>query len=331
MTPKVSVIIPNYNHAAYLQKRIDSVVNQTFQDIEIILLDDCSTDNSVEILKRYANHPRVTQLIINKENSGSPFAQWIKGMELVQGEYIWIAESDDWAEPTFLEELIPLLNQGYDLAYCRSVKVMEENITENDYFWADGLDKIRWKGDYLNNGNDEIKNYLVYRNTIPNASACLFRKSFSFVPKVLRQMKFCGDWLFWVIILSNKQSKIAYTPHRLNYFRKHKNTSRSIKDLETEKQRAIEYLYVINLARKVSSKQILLPSEYKKYNYFFNILNSSFKPGRKVSQLMSIDFSLAYYLYFVKKKMIGYKNRISQLVEIIRKDPNLIDRLKKMS
>ncbi len=329
MTLMVSVIIPNYNHAPYLEKRLNSVFNQSYQDFEVILLDDCSTDSSLNTLKKYADHPKVSHCIINEKNSGSPFAQWKKGLELAKGEYVWIAESDDWAELTFLEELLPLLKKGFDIVYCRSVRVMEEKITENDYFWADGLDKIRWKKDYVNNGLDEINNYLVYRNTIPNASACLFKNSFSSMSSKICQMKFCGDWLFWVIILSNKQSKIAYTPSRLNYFRKHNNTSRSVKDFETEKKRAEEYFKVINIARKLSRRSILSPTEYSKYNYFFNLLNSSYGYERKIIQLMSIDFCLAYFLYIIKKNMIGYRNRIIQVVEIIRKDPNIMDRLKK--
>ena len=58
--PTVSVIVPNYCHAPYLEQRIESILQQTFQDFELILLDDCSTDGSREILERYRNHPKVS-------------------------------------------------------------------------------------------------------------------------------------------------------------------------------------------------------------------------------------------------------------------------------
>ena len=101
--PTVSVIIPNYNHAPFLKQRIESVLNQSFQDFEMILIDDCSTDGSREIIESYRNNPHVSHIVYNDSNSGSAFLQWNKGIELAKGDWIWVAESDDYAEPTFLE------------------------------------------------------------------------------------------------------------------------------------------------------------------------------------------------------------------------------------
>ncbi len=70
--PRVSVIVPNYNHGKYLPLRLESIFNQTFQDFEVILLDDCSSDNSREILELYRNHPKVSTIIYNKRIRGSP-------------------------------------------------------------------------------------------------------------------------------------------------------------------------------------------------------------------------------------------------------------------
>src|SRR5690606_24447409 len=109
--PTVSVIIPNYNHAKYLRRRIDSVLAQTFQDFEIILLDDCSTDKSRDIIETYKGNAKVSHIVYNEENSGSPFKQWEKGIGLAKGKYIWIAESDDWCERNLLESLLPPLEE----------------------------------------------------------------------------------------------------------------------------------------------------------------------------------------------------------------------------
>ena len=68
--PLVSIIVPNYSHALFLPQRLDTVFNQSSQDFEVILLDDCSTDNSVDLLNIYASNSKVSHFIINKENSG---------------------------------------------------------------------------------------------------------------------------------------------------------------------------------------------------------------------------------------------------------------------
>ena len=122
------IIIPNYNHSPYLDHRIKSVLCQTYRDYEVIILDDCSTDSSVEIIERYRNHPKVSQIIINSENSGSTFKQWNKGVKLAKGEYIWFAESDDYAELTFLEELVPVLEQNSNvgIAKCKTQTIDSE-------------------------------------------------------------------------------------------------------------------------------------------------------------------------------------------------------------
>jgi glycosyltransferase involved in cell wall biosynthesis len=105
----VSVILPNYNHALYLDERLNSIFNQTYQNIEVIILDDASTDHSLELLEVYRNHPKVSHFVVNKKNTGSPFKQWKKGLELAKGGIIWIAESDDFCDLDFLESQIKLL------------------------------------------------------------------------------------------------------------------------------------------------------------------------------------------------------------------------------
>src|ERR1700733_15685962 len=90
--PKVSVVIPSYNHARFLRRRIDSILQQSYQDFELILLDDCSPDNSREILTSYVDDPRV-RIEFNTTNSGSTFKQWNKGGGLAHGGKLWFAES----------------------------------------------------------------------------------------------------------------------------------------------------------------------------------------------------------------------------------------------
>ena len=118
--PSISVIIPNYNHASFLRQRIESILNQTRQEFELIILDDASTDNSRDIIEMYRHDPRVSHIIYNEKNGGSPFKQWNKGIELAKGKWIWIAESDDYAEPEYLEKLLEqsTLHADAGFLYC---------------------------------------------------------------------------------------------------------------------------------------------------------------------------------------------------------------------
>jgi len=220
--PKTSIIVPNYNHARFLRRRIDTILAQTFQDFELILLDDCSTDDSPSILSEYASDPRV-RVEFNEVNSGSPFKQWNKGVRLAQGEYIWIAESDDYADEHFLERLVPLVESDPKLqfVYCRSWCVSEENRLDG---FAEthlpGLDHISWTGDYCADGEEVCQEYLVRSNIVLNASAVVFRKAvYEQVGGAEETMLLCGDWKLWAAM--SLAGKVAYLSEPLNYFRFH--------------------------------------------------------------------------------------------------------------
>ena len=211
-TAKVSVIIPNYNHSNFLRQRIDSVLNQTYQDFEVIILDDCSTDNSIQVIDEYRDHPKISTILINTQNSGSPFLQWKKGIEMALGEWIWIAESDDWCEIEFLETLMKEIDPGVALAFCQSIFVNENG----EKIWEPGWFKHSQKID----GKKFISNHLSKGNFITNASMCIFRRSFyDQVSEEFMQYKFSGDWIFWIEIAM--QGNVVISEKPLNYFRKH--------------------------------------------------------------------------------------------------------------
>jgi glycosyltransferase involved in cell wall biosynthesis len=220
--PIVSVIVPNYNHARFLRKRIDTILGQTFQDFELILLDDCSTDDSRSILSRYAGDPRVT-LEFNKVNSGSTFKQWNKGIKLAHGEYVWIAESDDFADERLLEVLVAALNTdpAVAFAYCRSWRVTEDDRLDGfgDSYLVDlGLE--RWGADYLADGHEECRNYFVHRNIVGNASAVLFRKElYERVGGADEGLRMCADWKVWASMAL--LGRVAYISEPLSFFRAH--------------------------------------------------------------------------------------------------------------
>src|SRR5262245_33958694 len=77
--PRVTIIVPNYNHARYLDLRLGSILGQTFRDFELLFLDDASTDESRRVFSAYVSDPRV-RASFNDRNSGSPFRQWNRGI-----------------------------------------------------------------------------------------------------------------------------------------------------------------------------------------------------------------------------------------------------------
>jgi glycosyltransferase involved in cell wall biosynthesis len=226
-SPKVSIIVPNYNHDRFLAKRIQTILDQTFQDFEIIYLDDASTDDSDAVIAPFLSH--ITQVVKNETNSGSPFKQWNKGAQLAKGEYLWIAESDDYADKHFLERLVDVLDRHphIGLAYCQSWGVDEgDRILQSWKLNTDGLDSERWQQDFINGGKDECQRYLIYKNTIPNASAVLIRRHvYEQVGYAEESLKLCGDWLTWIKVLM--QSDIAFIASPLNYFRTHAHSVRA--------------------------------------------------------------------------------------------------------
>ena len=102
--PKVSVIIPVNNTEKYITKCLDSVINQTLKDIEIICVNDSSTDNSLSILKEYAKKDNRLKLIDLPQNQGAGDAK-NAGLKLVQGEYLGFVDSDDYIDLNYYEEL----------------------------------------------------------------------------------------------------------------------------------------------------------------------------------------------------------------------------------
>lgn len=228
---KVSIIVPNYNHELFLPQRLESIFAQTYQAIEVILLDDASKDSSLSLLKQYENHPKVVQLICNQENSGSPFKQWKKGMEVATGDFIWIAESDDYCEPNFLEELIRLNlenDNSLDIIYSQSLDIdAEGNEVSNRLEYTANYEPNIWSGDFTIDGVGFIRKYLKEKCVIPNASAVIFRRSLLEVEPLTQdhlQMKICGDWFFWLKLA--KDSTIGFVGEPLNYFRFHPNVTR---------------------------------------------------------------------------------------------------------
>jgi glycosyltransferase involved in cell wall biosynthesis len=229
--PLVSVIVPNYNHADYLDERISTIVNQTYKNIEVLLMDDCSPDESRSVLEQWAAKDDRLEVLFNEKNSGSPFAQWARGSAWAKGKYLWIAESDDACELDMLALHVDALerNEKAVMAYSHSHLVDEEGAFLRDFREDYGFifgDASRWKSDFTVEGKVEVARSIIFSNTVPNASGVLFRKSvFDQVGAPETNWLLNGDWLFYARLLQHGELQFFATAR--NYFRFHERTQRS--------------------------------------------------------------------------------------------------------
>ncbi len=274
MTPLVSVILPNYNHSKFLIDRINSILNQSYSNIEVIILDDKSTDDSLNTINLFSNNPKVKGIITNDINSGSTFKQWLKGIDKCSGDFIWIAESDDAAEEDFLQTMIQkmLNHENVVLGYCGS-KIIDENGKRTNYLNYTSLPNIaqdqRFSSEFVLKGGEFIQELLLAENNIPNASAVLFRKSAlrnNYINSIL-DFKLYGDWYFWILLA--QKGDVYFTPALMNNFRIHENTVRKqkSKQLATFFENINLYIYLINFypdKKRILSDRLI----FKYCNYF---------------------------------------------------------------
>lgn len=222
-SPLVSVVVPNYNYEHYLDERLDSILNQTYRDLEVIILDDCSTDNSRAVIEKYRSHEKVSKIIYNEENGGSPFMQWQRGIEEAKGDIIWIAESDDSCDEKLLESLVQgYLDSNAVLAFCKSCKY---DVDGNRCSYAPQNILLR---SFSMTGHDFIKEYMIHDNIVANASSAIFsRQAALSVDRQYMSMRGEGDWLFWIGLMQT--GNVFFCKDELNYFRFHQlNTTKSL-------------------------------------------------------------------------------------------------------
>lgn len=238
---KVSAVIPNYNYAEYLKERVEMIISQKYPIYELIFLDDKSTDDSVEVIKKIVTDLKVrkpnlkVKFILNEQNSGNVFKQWEKCFEESGGDYVWICEADDACSKYFLNSVMRAFTRDEDvvLSYAESLMIDEvgNEISHDSRRWADEYRTGHWNKNYINSGKKELKQFLSSNNTIVNASGVVFKKKKIPYKKYLRkaqEFRLVGDWYFYAKCLLH--GKIAYSAESLNYHRLHDNSVTSTTD-----------------------------------------------------------------------------------------------------
>lgn len=226
---KISVIIPNYNYAKFLFERVYSILNQNYPIYELIILDDCSTDNSFEIINQIVssiNKYINVKVVLNEKNSGNAFSQWQKGFKLASGDYVWICEADDYCKKNFLRKVTNPINQnGNIIISYADTGFIDSTGTIIKKSLIDQIDLLKtghWQKNYINTGQDEIDNYTYLNCTIPNVSGIIIKKDdYEDILNISKTFKQCGDWYFYLNVL--QRGNIAFNKKTLNYYRLHGN------------------------------------------------------------------------------------------------------------
>lgn len=223
--PSVTAVVPFYNQETFIESRVNSILDQSIKDIEIILMDDCSPDNTAAELEKYSDSDyRIGRVVINTENSGSTFRQWQKGLALAESDIIWIAEGDDLCDPDFIETLLPYFDDSLVTIASGKTEIIDEHGDLKEGALDPYLNSAypdKYQQTFINDGFVEVEESLGAMCTLVNASGLLLRKSA--VPETELQQatdyKICGDWLVYLGML--KDGKLAYDVSTKNYFRRH--------------------------------------------------------------------------------------------------------------
>lgn len=238
---KVSAIVTSYNHAEYLDQRMQSLLAQSYQPLEIIVVDDCSKDNSLAVLEKYKIHSNV-KIIALKENQGYANACNV-GVSMATGEFIIFSECDDYCEKNQIEALLSKFKEksSIGVVYSSSNIVDDKGrFLRNDFFSKEKNFRMQCATDCLIK-SEKIQMDFAVSCVIPNMSAAMIKKEIFIMAGAFPQKyKICADWDLWCRL--SRTCDFYYIREPLNYFRTHPTSVGSLSKID---QRAIEIMDLI--------------------------------------------------------------------------------------
>lgn len=228
---RVSVVVPNYNYGRYLEKRLESVTRQTYPVFELIILDDCSTDNSILVINDFmCSYSGEYRLELNATNSGSILRQWEKGVRIASGEFIWIAEADDTANERFLEVLISG-RCDFSIAACNAKRMDTHGDIQNnscDFRYRRTMKQLMKRGGICS-GKLFVESCLAVENQLLNVSGLIFnaealKAELSRSLSILFEFTVAGDWYLYICMLLQPAATIKLDNRSLNTHRVHQDS-----------------------------------------------------------------------------------------------------------
>ena len=245
--PKVTINVPVYNVESYLRQCLDSLIVQTLSEIEILLIDDGSTDNSGNICDEYAKHDSRIR-VFHKENGGLASARQY-ALERANGEYFISCDSDDWVEPTMYEELY------------RKAKAEDADIVICDYFYnyPDGK-QIQANNIPKNCSQDALLRDVLMRRLSGTTGSKLFRKDiFQRYGISWEKGINLGEDIFIFLKLLQHPLKITCLPKAFYHYRRILGSNTYTNSLSFNSFKQVEYIYkwtTVHIDQKKYAKEI---------------------------------------------------------------------------
>jgi glycosyltransferase involved in cell wall biosynthesis len=321
----VTVVVASYNHARYLTRRMDSLLAQTYRQLEIIVIDDRSPDNSVEILRKYESDPRV-KVIVREQNGG-----WVavsnQGAQLARGEFLLFGNCDDACEPQLIERLVDALGKHSSaaIAFSRSLFTDEEDrVIGDDFPTRPPTFRRMCRQDVLIPG-PRMGRFLLDSCTIPNLSAALFRRrDYLDVGMLSPNYRVCSDWDLYFRMAARRD--VAYIAAPLNHFRQHETTIRSV-----TKERVVDDEILTLLLREIRALDLsfLERCRYRThamYLWALHIIAPSWSGLRNFPYLAKRVFkvdppALLFLLPGLAKRTIGVFGKVLSRLHLIPDTP----------
>lgn len=306
--PLVSIVFTSYNHKDYLTQALDSLISQTYPNLEIIIIDDCSTDGSQEILKKYSEYPNIT-LILQTENSGSYVKASNFGASFANGEYILFAQCDDFAKANQIEILIEKFENypSAGVVFSKSKLVDEKGVSfADDFIGRERKFKEVVSKNSLISG-DQMKEFLSFSCVIPNLSAALIKRElFTRVNGLSDRYLVVADWEFWLDM--TEFTDFVYVSEPLNYFRQHATTIRSSIKMQIQILEIYKMFYnhiLKNQLSDIQRQKLKVGAGAVWFSFFIENKKTWLEcfSGARV-EIKKIENSNLYYLFLGAKKHI---------------------------
>lgn len=283
---KVSIIITCYNYAKFVKDAIDSALNQSYSNVEIVVVNDGSTDDIHEVISNYKD--KITY--INQENQGSAKAR-NNGILNSTGNFIFCLDADDWVSETYVEDAINLIEDDYSIISPVALFTNSELNANSEM----------WPSRYIMNTNGNTLNDLLFVNR-SNSCSLFSKKLWELSEKYNDKAPRGEDWLFWISLLKLgckiKYIDMSNTPH--HKYRKH-GVSR-ISNCSDE----IVLLYIFKKYFNVNNRNLFIRKLYEVIllrSPDKNELKSYLKSDLSILQIRDILFYSKEY-----ETLKGYKN-----------------------